>query len=124
MKKLLVILTILGGGAAYASFPEDMTALFGSAMSHQVTQFTFAFSFAAWLHAGRVKKEIKDQLGGISISIDGVTQALRLDLQVQSKRLESVENAMTAVVSRVDKLEKKSSIVIESTINQSKEKKT
>jgi hypothetical protein len=85
--------------------PGQVQGLLNDALSHQVTQFTIAFSIAAWLHSGRVKKEIKNQLSGIATSLDDVAKALRQDLQAQSTRIAAIEHGIGDIIVRVDKLE-------------------
>lgn len=104
--KISVFTVLSSCVVAYASTdPEYVSGLLNQALSHQVTQFTVAFTIAAWLHSGRVKKEIKNQLGSISVSIDGVAQTLRQDLQAQNKRLASVETEVKNISGRVGVLE-------------------
>lgn len=67
--------------------PEALISGLGSALQSQVAQFGFAFSLAAWIHAGRVKKEIGAQLGGIK---DALTSLLK----VESERITKLEKRM------------------------------
>lgn len=78
---------------------DTIQIFLSAALTHQVTQFTFAFSIAAWIHSGRMKKEIASQVIGIKNSIDGVTMALKDEILNQSSRIGYIEK-------RVENLEK------------------
>ncbi len=67
--------------------PESIIAMFGEALNHQVTQFGIAFTMAAWIHSGRVKKEIKAQGVILVASIDGLALALRTEISQQNDRI-------------------------------------
>jgi hypothetical protein len=87
--------------------PETVMNLMGSAFQEKVVQFGLAFTFAAWIHSSRVKKEINALGNGIIESVNGVAMALRLDLETQAKRMTEIENGFGQLSSRVDALEKK-----------------
>lgn len=87
---------------------ETVTSLLGEAFGHQVTQFGIAFAIAAWLHAGRVKKEIKEQMGNVVSAVDNVASVLRQDLNHQSERIGHIEEGLGKLSSRVIALETKS----------------
>lgn len=78
---------------------DTVTAFLGAALASQVTQFGIAFSFAAFIHAGRMRKEIAAQVGPLTAAVNNLASALRQDLSAQSKRIDNVE-------SRVQNLEK------------------
>lgn len=86
--------------------PEQVFGLFSAALQSQVTQFGIAFSMAAWIHSGRMKKEIANQLSGITAALNNLGEALRQDLKIQSDRIEKVENGVNELKSRVINLEK------------------
>lgn len=85
--------------------PEQVFGLFSAALQSQVTQFGIAFAMAAWIHSGRMKKEIASQLSGITAALNNLGSALREDLKRQSDRIETVEGGFKKLTSRVDKLE-------------------
>lgn len=78
--------------------PEIVTSLLGQALQYQVTQFGIAFSLAAWIHAGRVKKEINSQAGVMIAAMQDIASALRQDLAAQQENLGILGN-------RVDRIE-------------------
>ena|SRR5665213_734676 len=79
--------------------------LLGSVFSHQITQFTIAFSLAAFVHSNQMRKEIATQMSSVVASIKEIGEALKADLKAQSSRLENVEIGFTKLTTRVDKLE-------------------
>lgn len=76
---------------------EVIGAIFGSAMQSQVTQFGIAFSIAAWIHSGRVKKEIAQQLSGIKEVMVDLAAALREELKKESERISRLEDRMSKI---------------------------
>ncbi len=79
--------------------------LLNAALAHQVTQFGIAFSIAAWIHSGRLKKEIKNQMGDVVAAVDNVASVLRQDLIEQGSRIGNIESGLGKLSSRVDYLE-------------------
>ncbi len=71
--------------------PEFFKQFLNDAAQSQVATFTVAFGLAAWIHSGRVKKEIASQLSGITLALGNVAEALKQDLASQSKRITLVE---------------------------------
>jgi len=65
--------------------------LLSAAASAELTKTLAIFGFAAWIHSGRVKKEISKQFGAL-ISV------LREDLDAQ-------KSVLAGVVKRVDNIE-------------------
>lgn len=84
---------------------ESLRSLFGDAMSNQVFQFGFAFTLAAFLHAGRVKREIAEQGRSIRDAFNDLALALRQDLSSQSERIVRVEANVDRMNGRIIKLE-------------------
>jgi hypothetical protein len=85
---------------------DDIGHLFSEAVQNKIAQAGFFFTFAAWLHSGRVKKEIAIQFGAISKAINDVAAALREDLAKHAERISKVEDGFLKISSRVDALEK------------------
>jgi hypothetical protein len=108
VKWIVILISLTGCVGVAASDPEAFQGVLGEALSNQVSQFTMAFTIAAWVHSGRVKKEIRTQVGGIISSIDSVAQTLKQDLAAQGKRLDGVENTVKTLANRVEGLEKQS----------------
>ena len=78
--------------------PEFFQGVLTGALQSQVTQFGVAFALAAWIHSGRMKKEIGTQLSSVTAAINNLGTALRQDLAALSERIGQVE-------SRMDKIE-------------------
>ncbi len=73
--------------------------LISQGLNHQVTQFTIAFGIAAYIHSGRVKKEIASQVSSITGAIDRMADVHRVEQADTSTKIEKL-------TSRVDALEK------------------
>ncbi len=67
--------------------------------------FGVAFAIAAWLHAGRVKQEIRIQMANVVDAVDNVAAVLRQDLTKQSERIGQIEEGLGKLTSRVSVLE-------------------
>lgn len=106
-KNIWKYLAAVVAGAYFAIDPDQVLAFFSAAFQEKVVQAGAAFTFAAWIHSGRVKKEISSLGAGIIASVDGVAKTLRLDLEGQAKRMDTIENGVNKLTSRVDTLEKK-----------------
>lgn len=70
-------------------------------LANSVTNYLAAFAVAAWIHSGRVKREIKTQVGALVIAINGLGEALREDMKKQSQRIDFVETEVTAMQSKL-----------------------
>ena len=79
---------------------EQIKLIFGEAASNQIAQAGFFFTIAAWLHSGRVKKEIKENFSSLTKAINDVASAFREDLKAHSEQLNNL-------ASRVQSLEEK-----------------
>lgn len=86
---------------------SHLAQFLGVALNHQVTQFSIAFTLAAFIHAQQVKKEIKLQMTGITEALNSVATALRQDLAAQIKRIGNIEDGVAKLAVRVDAIEKK-----------------
>lgn len=64
---------------------DQVVALLGDVASNKIAQSGFFFTLAAWLHAGRVKKEIASQFQLVTTSINSVAQTLGASLNVQQE---------------------------------------
>ena len=89
-------LTGLIGGLS----PENLGNIMSQASQNQLVQYGFLFSLAAWIHSGRVKKEIKLNFASVTDAINSISRALREDLEKHGKRLDMIEG-------RVQNLEKR-----------------
>lgn len=69
---------------------ETLLNFLSEASRNQITQAGFFFTMAAWLHSGRVKKEIKENFKGLTDSIDNVAKAFKEDLKAHSERLDNL----------------------------------
>lgn len=98
------ILTLL-----YSLDPTSIAKLMSEAANSQIAQAGFFFTLAAWIHAGRVKKEIAANFQLVTDAINNVAVALRQDLSAQSSRIggleTKVEEGFTKITARVDALE-------------------
>jgi hypothetical protein len=94
------IVAVIGMTAGFDIDKEQVSAFLGETASNQIAQAGLFFTIAAWLHAGRVKKEIKDNFSSLTTAINGVAAAFKEDLKKHSEILENLST-------RVDMLEKK-----------------
>ena len=106
--KLALILSVFAGLVGFASgmgispTPDQVEALsklFYEATQNQITQAGFFFTLAAWLHAGRVKKEIRENFDSLTTAIDKVALAFRDDLKAHAARLDNLCERVTSLES-------------------------
>lgn len=76
---------------------DTIRSFLGEAASNQITQAGFFFTLAAWLHSGRVKKEIKLNFIDLTSAINNVAESLREDLKNHSNRLDNLTNRVKNV---------------------------
>lgn len=81
----------------------SLTAFIGDTASNQIAQAGFFFTAAAWIHSGRVKKEISRNFVLLTDAINNVATTLRQDLEKHGKRLDNLTD-------RVENLEEKTVI--------------
>lgn len=109
-----LLLGFTTGGAALSK-PEAIDSIIGvlsQASQSQFAQAGFFFMLAAFIHSGRMKKEIRFNFQGLSDSIDRVSVALKEDLRRHGERLDAFNaqvlgqgEILDKVVSRVEYLE-------------------
>ena len=106
--KLALLISVLAGLVGFASGMgisptteqvDAISKLFSEATQNQITQAGFCFTLAAWLHAGRVKKEIRENFAALTESIDKVALAFRDDLKAHAARLDNLSERVTSLES-------------------------
>lgn len=76
---------------------EPVLKLFSETAQNQIAQAGFFFTVAAWLHSGRVKKEIRENFAALTVAIDKVAEAFREDLKAQGARLDNLTTRVTSL---------------------------
>lgn len=76
---------------------EPIIKLLSDTAQSQITQAGFFFTLAAWLHSGRVKKEIRENFLALTVSIDKVADAFREDLKAHGERLDNLTSRVTTL---------------------------
>lgn len=93
----------LGAGTLAVLFgldPDKFLTYFSVAIQHQITINLIAFSVAAWIHSGRVKKEFTSVTG----AINNLGDALRADLKSLGNRLGTVEGEVVKIKTKLGDL--------------------
>lgn len=86
---------------------DQILSAIAPAIQSEATKFGIAFVFAAWIHSGRVKKEIKASFSGLSQAIIDLGTALREDLKNHSDRIAKIEEGLDDIKERVNTMEGK-----------------
>ncbi len=113
-KTTLLYSAVLTGGSLAGFFvgssvsPEDITAVFSETAQNQIAQAGFFFAMAAWIHSGRVKKEIKANFEILTNAINNVADSLREDLRSQSGQINNLSGHVSDLSTRVTVLENQS----------------
>lgn len=84
---------------------DHLLNMLSLAAQNEITRYGFLFAVAAFLHSGRVKKEIRENFVGLKNAIDGVSMALRDDLKKHGDRLEKNSERLDKIDLRVTNLE-------------------
>lgn len=100
------LLTTSGVALFYGLDPEYFLKFFGAALNNQIAQAGIAFTFAAWIHSGRVKKEISSQFTYVTEAINNVATALRQDLAAHAVQISEIKDGFIELNIRVEYLEK------------------
>lgn len=79
--------------------PEAIQHFLSEAAQNQITQAGFFFTMAAWIHSGRVKKEIKANFEILTQAINNVADSLREDLKSQSGQIHHLATRVTILES-------------------------
>ena len=58
------------------------------------------FAVAAWVHSGRVSKEIQKQMAGLINAINAVRDTLKADITLQNTRIEKMQNKIDELSSK------------------------
>jgi len=69
-----------GVGFLWGVDPELVKHFLSETAQSQIAQAGFFFTMAAWLHAGRVKKEIGRNFEALTAALNSMATALRKDL--------------------------------------------
>jgi len=96
--KTTTVLSMAGGALAafaisYFNLDIDrdkVMAVFSDTASNQIAQAGFFFSVAAWLHSGRVKKEIRVNFVALTMAINQVADAFKEDLKRHGDRIDNL----------------------------------
>ena len=89
---------VLAGFIGVDVDPNKVSKIFSETAQNQIAQAGFFFTLAAYIHSGRVKKEIKSNFEALTTAINQVAEAFREDLKKHSERLDNL-------ASRVEVLE-------------------
>lgn len=74
-------------GFIYRADPNMLVQHMSVIAQSQIAQAGFFFTLAAWLHAGRVKKEIKDSFSTLITAMTDLGDALRKELKIHADQL-------------------------------------
>lgn len=80
-----------------ALFTMDYDSIMNAAPSwlfSDLTRQVFLFTLAAWIHSGRVKKEIKEQFQTLTHAIYGVKSELGVIIDDHADRIDRLEKTM------------------------------
>ncbi len=93
-KKVVAAGVSVGVGAgALALFKTDPSAAIQYILDicrNQMAQAGFFFTLAAWLHSGRVKKEIAKNFMGMTDAMNNIATVLSRDLKKHGERLDNL----------------------------------
>lgn len=88
---------------------ELVRKIAGEPFAQQFFIWTTSLALASFIHAGRVKKELKH----ITEALNGLSTALRRDLDNHSQRIDKVEVVVGKVEQRLDRIDDRFDILIQ-----------
>lgn len=91
-------------GVLYGLDPSSFINHLSLAAQSQITQAGFFFTLAAWLHAGRVKKEIKDNFLILTDALNNLGDALRNELRNHADQLAAHAKMLDTLGKTVEEL--------------------
>lgn len=99
----------MGGSALGLAYGMDISPQFvvdhlSMAAQSQITQAGFFFTLAAWLHAGRVKSEIKLNFSSLTDALNNLGDALRNELKNHADQLAAHAKMLDTLGKTVEEL--------------------
>jgi hypothetical protein len=101
-KKTAGVVGGTGLGYLIISNPEPFIQGLISTANSQIAQAGFFFAVAAWIHSGRVNKEISKNFSSITEAINNVANALRMDLKKHGERLDNLSDRVQTLENKED----------------------
>jgi len=84
---------------------EMVKQVAGTAFAQQFAIWTSSLGLAAWIHSGRVKKEIAAQVTAMTTALNNLASALTKGLEDHAERIEKVEFGVNELKGRFQELE-------------------
>lgn len=108
MKRVAGLVAVSGGlGVLYGINPESFLQHLESLYSNQIAQAGFFFTLAAFVHAGRVKTEIRAAFGSLTDSINNLGNTLSLRIDQHEKMLKEHQLELDKLVLKAPELQSK-----------------
>jgi hypothetical protein len=97
---------VIGGGLGvlYGIDPVSFMQHASDVANNQIAQAGFFFMLAAFIHAGRVKAEIKNAFVSLTGSIDALGATLSNQLEDHANKLSDHEKKLASLASQVSQL--------------------
>lgn len=70
---------------------EQLLAFLGETAHNQLLRDAAIFALAAFIHSGRVKKEIRQQLGGLTEAFRDEAKSLRMIVELNTKDIDMLK---------------------------------
>lgn len=100
-----VIAVLAGYGLLDPSKVEPLTKLLSDTAQSSIAQTGFYFIVAAWIHSGRLKREIKSNFSSLTLAITEATTALKKEIELQGKLIGQQGEILANTIGRVETLE-------------------
>jgi hypothetical protein len=78
-------------GVLYGLDPTSFMHILSETANSQIAQAGFFFTLATWIHANKVRAEIKANFLILTEAINNVAEALRSEMEIHSKRLDNLQ---------------------------------
>ena len=74
--------------------PEQLLAFLGESIHSQLMRDMAIFSLAAYIHSGRVRKTIKEQLGELTAAFRDEARSIRLVVELNTKDIDMLKQVV------------------------------
>lgn len=109
MKRIAGVAAVVGGSAGvyYGMNPTGFIQHLQDVANSQMAQAGFFFTAAAFLHAGRVKAEIRNAFTSLTDSINNLGNTLSQQLKEHTEKLDAHEKKLVFLGTQVSELQNK-----------------
>lgn len=107
--KVVAAGAVVGTAVVAAVSPDMLESVVKNLSDASQTEFAkncTMFALAAWIHSGRLKKEVRSNFASLSLSIDKVAEAFHADLESHKKILDNLAGRVASLEAKQPQTQK------------------